>query len=172
MEPVSVSTHIDAPPSTVWKQITDLASLPEWNRAITEVVQTPAQLTGDAVWKVRLHALGQTWVSTSTLVELNEEAGRFRYRSQTDDGNPSYADWNWHITGAGSGSRVTVTVTLHPVTFWRKHLLAGLRRPALRREMRASLTALAAQRAYVPEYADGDPAHARPKEARSQAARE
>ena len=47
-----------------------------------------------------------------------------------------------HSTEQGSGSRVLVTVTLNPVTFWRKYLLAYLRRPALRREMNASLIAL------------------------------
>jgi hypothetical protein len=140
----SVSTYVDAPPTAVLDQVSDLARLPEWNRAITEVLESPARLIPGAVWKVRLHALGQTWVSTSTLAEFDERAGRFRYRSQTDDGNPSYADWQWLITGDGPGSRVTVTVTLHPITFWRKHLLVKLRRPALRREMQASLRALAA----------------------------
>ncbi len=90
-------------------------------------------------------------MSTSTLAELNEAAGRFRYRSQTDDGNPSYADWDWCVAVEGPGSRVTVTVTLHPITFWRKHLLVKLRRPALRREMQASLAALAAEREHFRE---------------------
>jgi hypothetical protein len=144
MKPASVSTHIDAPPTTVLRQISDITRLPQWNKAITEVLETPAQLNPGAVWKVRLHALGQTWVSTSTLTELDETAGQFRYRSQTDDDNPSYADWAWRVTGDGTGSHVTVTVNLHPVTFWRKHLLAKMRRPALRREMQASLRALRA----------------------------
>ncbi len=151
MKSVSVSTYVDAPPTAVLDQVSDIARLPEWNSAITEVVESPAQLIPGAVWKVRLHVLGQTWVSTSTLAELDEPAGRFRYRSQTDDGNPSYADWEWHVAANGSGSDVTVTVTLHPVTFWRKHLLAKLRRPALRREMQASLGALVAKREYFRE---------------------
>ena len=144
MNSESVSTCVAAPPETVLDQVTDIARLPEWNRAITAVLEAPARLIPGAVWKVRLHALGQTWVSTSALVELDAPAGRFRYRSQTDDGNPSYADWEWLIAGDGIGSRVTVTVTLHPITFWRKHLLAKLRRPALRREMQASLRLLVA----------------------------
>jgi hypothetical protein len=148
MKPASVSTHVDAPRSTVLNQITDLARLPEWNRAIIEVLEMPAQLIPGAIWKVRLHALGQTWVSTSTLTKLDETTGRFRYRSQTDDRNPSHADWDWRVTDKGAGSQVTVTVDLHPVTFWRKQLLAKLRRPALRREMQASLKALATRREY------------------------
>ncbi|MEX2255877.1 MAG: SRPBCC family protein [Acidimicrobiia bacterium] len=143
MKPDSFSAHVNAPPATVLMQISDIARLPEWNRAITEVLESPAPLVSGAVWKVRLHALGQTWVSTSTLTELDEASGRLRYRSQTDDGNPSYADWDWSVASDGDGSQVTVTVTLHPITFWRKHVLAKLRRPALRREVRASLSALA-----------------------------
>ena len=145
MNSESDSTYVDAPPTTVLDQVSDIARLPEWNSAITEVLESPPLSTPGAVWKVRLHALGQTWVSTSTLAELNEAAGRFRYRSQTDDGNPSYADWEWLVAGDGPGSRVTVTVTLHPITFWRRHLLVKLRRPALRREMQASLESLAAK---------------------------
>lgn len=37
---------------------------------------------------------------------------------------------------------VSVTVDLKPMTFWRKHLLIKIRRPALRGEMRDSLGAL------------------------------
>ena len=147
----SMSTYVDGSPTTVLEQISDIARLPEWNSAITAVLESPARLIPGAVWKVRLHALGQTWVSTSTLSELNETAGRFRYRSQSDDGNPSYADWEWCVVAYGSGSQVTVTVTLHPITFWRKRLLVKLRRPTLRREMQASLGALAAKREYFRE---------------------
>jgi hypothetical protein len=135
--------HIDAPPPIVLARLSDIARLPEWNKAITEVLEQPDRLTPGSTWRVRLHALGQTWVSKSTLVELDEAAGRFRHRSRTDDGNPSYADWDWIVQPDGTGSEVTVNVALHPETFWRKHLLVYLRRPALRREMRASLSALA-----------------------------
>jgi hypothetical protein len=139
----SMSTRLDASPVSVLQRVTDIAKLPEWNQAITDVLEQPAQLTPGSVWKVRLHALGQSWVSKSTLLELNETDGRFRYRSQSDDGNPSYADWEWRVQPAGTGSNVTVSVELQPMTFWRRHLLVKLRRPALRKEMHASLVALA-----------------------------
>jgi hypothetical protein len=139
----SVTTRVDASPAAVFARLTDVARLPEWNDAITEVVEQPARLTVGAVWKVRLHALGQSWVSKSTLVELEEAYGRFRHRSRTDDGNPSYADWEWTVQPDGTGAQVAVTVDLHPCTFWRKYLLVNVRRPALRREMRASLRKLA-----------------------------
>jgi uncharacterized protein YndB with AHSA1/START domain len=133
-----------AAPEAVFRLLIDVSRLPEWNRAITEVVEAPERLDSGSVWKVRIHALGQSWVSTSRVSALDPAAGRFAYRSQTDDGNPSYADWEWHVQPDGSGSTVTVTVDPHPVTFWRKHLLIRLRRPALRKEMQGSLTALTA----------------------------
>jgi hypothetical protein len=138
----SATTYLDAPPAAVLARITDIASLPEWNGAIRDVVERPVQLAPGSVWRVRLHAFGQTWVSKSVLTELDEVGGRFRHRSRTDDGNPSYVDWEWTVQPEGSGSRLTVTGEINPKTFWRKHLLVHLRRPALRREMRTSLAAL------------------------------
>ncbi len=138
----SATAHVGASPAVVFARLTDIARLTEWNDAITEVIEQPAQLTPGVVWKVRLHALGQSWVSRSTLVELDPEHQRLRHRSQTDDGNPSYADWEWTVEPDASGARVTATVELHPCTFWRKYLFVHLRRPALRREMRASMAAL------------------------------
>jgi hypothetical protein len=128
----------------VFNLVTDVSRLPEWNRAITEVVEAPERLDSESVWKVRVHALGQSWVSKSRVSALDPAAGRFAYRSQSDDGNPSYADWEWHIEPTEGGSMVTVTVDLNPVTFWRKNLLIKIRRRPLRNEMQDSLTALAA----------------------------
>jgi hypothetical protein len=141
----SSSTYLHAPPHIVFGQVTDIARLPEWNRAITEVLEQPEQLAPGAIWTVRLHALGQSWVSKSTVTELDATSGTFRHRSRTDDGNPSYADWEWTARPDGSGTCLSVRVDLHPKSFWRKYLLVQIRRPALRREMRASLTALSHQ---------------------------
>jgi hypothetical protein len=133
-----------AAPEAVFSVVADVSRLPEWNRAITEVVEAPERLDSESVWKVRVHALGQSWVSKSRVSALDPAAGRFAYRSQSDDGNPSYADWDWHVEPHESGSMVTVTVDLNPVTFWRKNLLIRIRRRPLRKEMQDSLTALAA----------------------------
>jgi hypothetical protein len=135
---------VEAPVAAVLARITDIARLPDWNRAITAVTAEPAALTEGAVWKVRIHAMGTTWISKATLAELDETKGLFRYRSQSDDGNPSYADWEWLVTPKATGSEVAVTVELHPLTFWRKRLLVHMRRPVLRKEMRTSLETLAA----------------------------
>jgi hypothetical protein len=140
----SATTRVDAPPAVVFARLTDILRLPDWNHAITEVLEKPTQLVPGAVWKVRLHALGQSWVSRSTLDELDDAHRRFRHRSQTDDGNSSYADWDWSVEPEGDGAQVTATVVLHPITFWRKYLLVHLRRPVLRKEMHASLAALSA----------------------------
>ena len=140
----SAKTRVDASPGLVLTRLTDIGRLPEWNHAITEVLEQPTELIPGAVWKVRLHALGQSWISKSTLIELDQAQGLFRHRSQTDDGNRSYADWEWRVKTDGTGAEVTVAVELHPLTFWRKYLLVHIRRPALRKEMRSSLTALSA----------------------------
>ena len=69
---------------------------------------------------------------------------RFVQRSRTDDGNPSYAEWEWTVTADAGGSRLHVSWSLHPVTFWRRTLLVRMRaRPLSRGELPASLAALA-----------------------------
>lgn len=128
----------------VFNRLTDPSRLPLWNRAITEAVEAPENLVVGSVWKVRLHVLGQSWISRSQVTILDPAGGIFGYRSQTDDGNPSYADWEWHVAAVQDVSTVTVSVELRPTTFWRKHVLVRIRRPALRREMHDSLGALGA----------------------------
>jgi len=72
-------------------------------------------------------------------------ARRFAHRSATDDGNRSYADWVWRVTQVPGGCEVAVTDLLSPQTFWRRLLLARVRRAQLaRREIPASLDVLAA----------------------------
>lgn len=138
----SATASIKSAPADVFRTVTDIKRLPEWNKGIVEIVEVPDQLHAGSIWKVRVRAMGQSWVSKSTLTELNPESGRFAYRSQSDDGNASFADWEWHIEPDGVGSRVTVAVDLNPLTFWRKNLLIKIRRTGLRKEMQASLAAL------------------------------
>lgn len=138
----SATATIKSDPAGAFRTVTDIKRLPEWNQGIVEVVELPDQLNEGSIWKVRVRAMGQSWVSKSTVTELGPESGRFAYRSQSDDGNPSFADWVWHIEPDGAGSRVTVTVDVNPLTFWRRHLFVKIRRMGLRKEMWASLTAL------------------------------
>jgi hypothetical protein len=139
---LSFGERIDALPDPVFARIIDVNALPDWNDAIPEVLESPAELSPGSVWKVRIRALGSSWVSRSEVRDLDRNGRRFAYRSQTDDGNPSYADWSWHVSPNGAGSRVEVTVDVHPRTFFRKHLIIRIRKPSLRKEMRTSLNKL------------------------------
>src|SRR5688572_385607 len=121
------SAVIEASPEAVFATLTDIARLPEWNGAMTKVVEEPEQLVVGAQWVVEFRALGQTWHSRSTLEELDVAGRRFRYRSGTDDGNPSYAEWAWEVSDDPAGSRVTVRWSLHPISFWRRVLLVRIR---------------------------------------------
>lgn len=138
----SVTATVNAPADAVFRTVTDIGRLPEWNNGILEVVERPDPLQEGSVWKVKIRAMGQSWVSKSTLVALDPTSRRFAYRSQSDDDNPSYADWEWQVEPDGEGSRVTVSVDLNPITFWRKNLFIKIRRPGLRKEMGESLAAL------------------------------
>ena len=141
---------IAAPPDDVFALITTPERLPEWNGAIVRVVDAPLQLRVGTEWVVQLSALGQSWPSRSTVVAIDSNMRHFSYRSQTDDGNPSYADWSWQVTDAPQGCEVTVSCVLHPATFWRRVLLAHVRAWQLRgQELPASLRALASVAATV-----------------------
>jgi uncharacterized protein YndB with AHSA1/START domain len=140
---ISVSAQIAGDPDAVFAQITDPRRLPEWNTAVTEVTAVPeGPLQSGSVWEVKVHAMGRSWNSRSEARVVDKAGGRFTYRSQSADGNPSFAEWAWQVEPAPAGTRVITSVDLEPRTFWRQHLLVHVRRPALKREMRASLVAL------------------------------
>lgn len=138
----SVTAVVGGTPDRVFARVTDPTRLPEWNAAIERVVEAPAHLRAGSAWKVQVSALGRRWVSRSEVQVLHAESRRFAYRSQSDDGNASFADWEWRVGPHPGGSEVMLSVEITPRTFWRRHLLVHLRRPGLRREMRASLAAL------------------------------
>jgi uncharacterized protein YndB with AHSA1/START domain len=139
-----VTQFIAGAPDDVFRLFVSPERLPGWNAAIVGVVDAPEQLTPGVEWVVRLSALGQSWSSRSTVLELDAVDRRFVYRSRSDDGNPSYADWSWHVAEAAGGCVVAVSYALHPATFWRRVLLAKIRgRQLVRRELPESLRALA-----------------------------
>ena len=140
------ATHVlSVSADAVFATLTDIGRLPEWNAAMTSVIEQPKDgLKVGAEWLVEFRALGQTWRSRSTVEELDLPGRRFAYRSRTDDGNPSYARWKWTVADDDKGSRVTVEWELRPVTFWRRFLLVHIRaRQLARTEVPASLAALA-----------------------------
>lgn len=143
MAGASASAVVPAGPDAVFRVLTDLARLPEWNQAVTTVLELPPELAPGAEWVVEMHALGQSWPSRSRVEVIDHAERLFAYRACTDDGNPSYAHWAWTVDPHPSGSRVTVTWELHPATFWRRLLLARIRaRQLARTEVPASLRAL------------------------------
>jgi uncharacterized protein YndB with AHSA1/START domain len=139
------STVIDAPPARVFDAITDIDRLPEWNTEIPRVVERSADVEAGSEWVVDIRALGSHWTSRSRAAEVAREQGRFAYRSQSDDGNPSHADWRWDVTPDGAGSCVRVRVEVTPLTFWRKALLSRMRKPTLQRAIDRSLRTLREQ---------------------------
>jgi len=145
MKPHALTRHLSVPPDDALRFIGDAHTLPSWNTAITRVLDVPTPLTVDDEWVVEMSALGQTWSSRSRLIALDRDARRFSYRSATDDGNPSYAEWTWTVTEAPGGCEVTVTWILNPQTFWRRVLLGRIRQRQLTRtEVPTSLAALQA----------------------------
>ena len=103
---IAASASFATTPDAVFRQITDLEHLPLWNRAITDVVEVPPSLEPRSVWKVTLHAMGRTWISRSEVRSFNPSENQIGYRSQSDDGNPSYADWDWRIIPSVLGAEV------------------------------------------------------------------
>lgn len=141
----NLTRRLAVDPDTAMRTITDLRRLPEWNAGITKVLEVPDDLTPGCEWVVTVAALDQTWPSRSRLEVLDLGAREFRYRSATDDGNPSYAGWTWRVTERPGGCEVHVTWEIHPRTFWRRVLFAPIRRRQLASsEVPASLAGLAA----------------------------
>ena len=137
------STLVPVSADAAFRTLTDIERLPEWNDAMTSVIEKPDRLEVGAEWLVEFHALGQTWRSRSVVEEIDYAGRRFVYRSGTDDGNPSFARWTWDVSGHDHGSQVAVSWELHPATFWRRVLLVRIRaRQLARTEIPASLAAL------------------------------
>jgi len=130
-------------PSAVFDMVCDLDQLADWNTAITHVVSRPHSLEPGAEWKVAMRDGPLRWISRSTVVEHDPESMVFAFRSGTDDGNPSYAEWRWSATTDGDGTILEVSWRLCPRTALRRWLLAPYRARRLRREVPMSLAELA-----------------------------
>ena len=140
----STTAVVAAHPDAVFGLLIDVDRLPDWNDIITRVLHRPAVVAPGAEWVVEMHAMGQTWPSRTRVEAIDRTDRRLVYRSGTDDANPSFTTWQWHVRADPHGSRVTVAWDLNPRTFWRRHLVVHLRRRALAREVPASIRALEA----------------------------
>jgi uncharacterized protein YndB with AHSA1/START domain len=137
----SVGGHVDASPDAMFDLITDIDRLPEWNEHIDHIVARPSELTDGAEWVVEMRAMGTHWDSRSRVLELDRDRHRFVHRTQTDDGNPSYAIWTWELAPAGGGTDVSIRWELNPKTFFRKALAARMRHRQLKHEVATSIRA-------------------------------
>lgn len=142
---LSAATAIEAAPGDVFGAITDVEHLPDWNLEIPRVIDVPPMLTPGAEWLVEIHAMKSHWNSRSRVVEFDPQRGVFAYRSQSDDGNPSYANWRWEVAGEGAVTTVRVSVEAYPRTFLRKRFISRIRRRGLERAMHQSLASLREQ---------------------------
>ena len=140
----ATTAFVAAHPDTVFELLVDVDRLPEWNEIITRVLHRPAVIEPGAEWLVEMHAMGQTWPSRTRVEAIDRTERRLVYRSGTDDANPSFTTWHWHVQTDPHGSQVTVAWDLNPRTFWRRHLVVHLRRRALAREVPASIRAIEA----------------------------
>ena len=135
--------NVNAAPDATFRLITDLARLPEWNRAIERVVEAAPDVTPGTEWVVKMHpSRGMTWQSRSRVEEIDSYARRFRYRTWNADGNPSYADWKWEVVPFDSMAQVSVSWDVYLKTLDRKLLAGPIRQRQLRKEVAESLLAL------------------------------
>jgi uncharacterized protein YndB with AHSA1/START domain len=138
------SLRVAATPQAVFDFITNVGRLPEWNAAIEEVAQQPAELAEGAEWTVRMHpARTPRWGSRSKVEVIDRDGHRFAYETRNTDGNPSYSQWAWQLAGAGGGTDVTVTWHVHLKTLDRRFFAGPIRKRQLAREVPQSLDALA-----------------------------
>jgi hypothetical protein len=134
---------LTAPAPDVFDLLVDVDRLPEWNQRIDHVIQAPpGPLEEGTEWVIEMRAMGSRWPSRARALRVDRSAGAFEHRSVTDDGNPSYVLWSWQVTPTSGGSILTVTWAVHPRSFWRRLLLARVRRGFLAAEVRTSVAGL------------------------------
>lgn len=138
---------IDAAPADVFARIIDVSRLPEWNARIHHVIEAPTgPLAQGTEWVVEMRVMGMHWPSRARVTAIDADRLLFEHTSRSDDGNPSFALWTWQVRPmATDRSEVRVTWAGSPRSFWRRLLLARVRRPQLADEVQASLGVLAEQ---------------------------
>ena len=138
---------IDAAAADVFARITDVSRLPEWNARIHHVIEAPTgPLAQGAEWVVEMRVMGMHWPSRARVTAVDADRLHFEHTSRSDDGNPSFALWTWQVRPlATDRSEVRVTWSGNPRSFWRRFLLARVRRPQLADEVQASLGVLSGQ---------------------------
>jgi uncharacterized protein YndB with AHSA1/START domain len=137
-------TRIESTPGAVFDLITDIARLPEWNRAIEAVLERPPALAVGEQWIVKMHPPHTpSWGSVSRAETIDRRGLRFAYETRNTDGNPSYTKWAWTLVDLDGGTQVTVTWDVYLKTFDRRVLAGPLRKRQLEREVAGSLASMA-----------------------------
>jgi hypothetical protein len=135
----TVTGHVSAPPDELFALIIDVERLPDWNRCVPRLIEAPGELAAGTEWVIWQKAFGSGWASRSTVTTIDAKARVFIHRTQTTDGNASYAIWTWTIADVAGDAELTVHFELHPKTFWRRKVFARIRRRQLQREIRTSI---------------------------------
>jgi uncharacterized protein YndB with AHSA1/START domain len=134
---------LDASPAAVFALITNVDRLPEWNEHIHHVIAPAGGPLGPgSEWVVQMRVMHTRWPSRAVASVVDRDNLRFEHTSRSDDGNPSYVLWTWQVRSAGRRTELTVTWVGRPRTFWRRALLARVRAPQLRDEVRSTLAGL------------------------------
>jgi uncharacterized protein YndB with AHSA1/START domain len=149
----SETVNLTAPAGDVFDVLVDVDRMTEWNEHLHHVIDASSDpLTEGVEWVLEMRAMGTDWPSRARALRVDPDALVFEHRSATDDGNPSYALWSWQVSPRGDESTLTVTWTVHPKTFWRRLLLARVRRGFLASEVRASVAGLDSYLATTPAH--------------------
>ena len=68
----TASGRVTAAPEAVFRLITDVDRLPDWNRAIERVVERAPELAPGIEWMVKIRpSTGMTWQSRSRVEEID-----------------------------------------------------------------------------------------------------
>ena len=136
----SVSDQLSVRADDLFRLISTVDLLPEWNERIHRVVAAPADpiQQGDE-WVVAMGLMGARWNSRSRVESIDREERRLTVISRTDDGNPSHSRWIWEVVPVDEEAWITVSWELYPETFWRKVLFSKMRHRQLKEEVRGSL---------------------------------
>src|SRR6266567_3461148 len=133
----SDAARLTAAADAVFATLVDIDRLPEWNARVHHVIENPASPVVEGTeWVVQMRASGGRWPSRSRALVVDPAARRLEHESRSDDGNPTFALWSWHVTPVDAGSELTVTWAAYPRTWGRRLLAARIRRPALIAEVR------------------------------------
>ena len=97
----SRTTHLSAPPETVWGLITDFTRYPEWRKDVTSVEKVESG--GAPTWR---EVSGGDRMTYEAVVW---EAPTHLIANIADKGLPFGGSWDYRLAPEGSGTRITIT---------------------------------------------------------------